>query len=401
MKKTDVQSINNRGSLTILVISFLHLLSCGSPEKPALPSIRLDNQTELLISLVSEIATEIKYIPLGVTGEMPVGSIRMIRVTHDKILVLSGQIIFCFDKEGSYLFRLDKRGRGPGEYSSIGTFDVESNGEVLVVSSFGKLLYYRLADNGFVFYKELERKSGPGYHLTGLNFVPGTSNLLMSFATEGIEEFRNVLIDINGDTLLLRRNQYRYRPSASMGFVSPEEILQFSDGHLLYFKELFNDTVYSVTEESSFVPIFVLKAGKEGITPDHISNLTRESAALLNEKLHIDRIFKSNNLFFILVTFRELSYYEIIDIEKGSRRRFSNGLVLQDDIMGNIEFQPKYSDKGSLYSWIEPGRLKESVAPGSLYSSEYPSDSLRSFFNNLVMNLQEDDNPLLMVVTMK
>lgn len=120
--------------------------------------------------------------------------------------------------------------------------------------------------------------------------------------------------------------------------------------------------------ESSFLPLFTLNTGKEGVTPDLISNLTKESAAWLRDKLRIERMFESNKFFIIMATFRGQSYYEMVDIRDWSRRRFSNSLALHDDIMGNIEFQPKYSDKGSLYSWIEPGRLKESVASGSLYS---------------------------------
>jgi len=385
-------------TLTILCLS---LIGCKVPEKTILPEVQLNTSTEYLLSYVSEIGKEVRYIPLGSTNEMPVGNIRLIRVSHENIFVLSGDMIFCFDIGGCYRFRLEKKGRGPGEYLRIGSFDVDSSGELLILHTFGRLLFYRITEDGFVFDKELVVRAGSGYHLTGLNFVPGTHNVLISYSTEGVEEYRNVLIDDNGDTLLLRANHYRYRPSAAMGFVSPEEVLQFSDGCQLYFKELFNDTVYVVGSQNTLDPVFVLSSGKDGLTPDIIANLSRESAPLLKDKLSVYDMFRCNRLYFIRVAYKGQSYYEVVDIERKIRSRFYSGLILNDDISGGIGIEPKYSYGGRIYSWVEVVTLKEYLNTEHFHETNIRNDRAKQGFISIVNNLSEDDNPVLVVMALK
>jgi hypothetical protein len=389
-------------SNTIIPILLLSLLvSCSSPGKIMVPEVDLLAPPDNYISRLSDIAEDIRYIPLGNSGDLPIGKISSIRVTNENIFVLSGDEIFCFDLEGKYCFRLNMQGRGPGEYTYITKFDVDSNGEFLVLNVFGKLLFYRKVETGFVYEKELKITSGPGYHLTGLNFVPGTHNVLISYSTEGIEEYRNILRNINGDTLLIRPNYYKYKPSQEMGFASFAEILQSSDGHQVCFMEFFNDTIFTVDGDGKFVPELVLNVGKEGIRPEHIANLTRGSAELLKKKLRIDEVLKCGEVFFWKIRYDSHTYFEMLNIEENLRFRSSNGFTLIDDLTGGPDFEPKYSYGGELYSWVEAVTLKEHIKSEHFRELKVQNDIVKQGFVNLVNNLKEEDNPVLMVVRMK
>ena len=155
----------------------LSLLSCTPSTTILMQEVDLLAPPDNFVTSLSDISTDIRYIPLGNSGDLPIGKISSIRVTNENIFVLSGDEIFCFDLEGKYCFRLNMQGRGPGEYTYITKFDVDSNGEFLVLNVFGKLLFYRKVETGFVYEKELKITSGPGYHLTGLKFVPGTHKI--------------------------------------------------------------------------------------------------------------------------------------------------------------------------------------------------------------------------------
>lgn len=379
----------------------LSLLSCTPSTTMIVPEVDLLAPPDNYITSLSDIAVKVNYIPLGSTGDHPIGRISSIRVTTENIFVLSGDKIFCFDSGGKYCFRLDKLGRGPGEYTYLSKFDVDSEGEFLVLNVFGKLLFYRIDASGFVYEKELKITSGPGYHLTGLDFVPGTHNVLISYSTEGIEEYRNILRNINGDTLLFRPNYYKYKPSQEMGFASFEEILQSSDGHQVSFKELFNDTIFAVNRDGKFVPVLVLNVGKKGIRPEHITNLTRGSAELLKKKLRILEVLKCGEVFFWRIRYDGHAYFEMLNIGKNLRYRTSNGITLIDEIAGGPDFEPKYSYGGELYSWVEAVTLKEHIKTEHFRESKVQNDSVKQGFVNLVNNLKEEDNPVLMVVRMK
>jgi hypothetical protein len=389
-------------SNTIIPILLLSLLvSCSSPGTIMVPEVDLLAPPDNYISRLSDIAEDIKYIPLGNSGDLPIGRISSIRVSTENIFVLSGNEIFCFDLEGKFWFRLNKLGRGPGEYTGISRFDVDSNGEFLVLNVFGELLFYRKHESGFVYEKALKITSGPGYHLTGLNFVPDTHNVLISYSTEGIEEYRSILRNINGDTLLIRPNYYKYKPSKEIGYVSFDEILQSSDGYHLFFKELFNDTVFVVNGENKLVPELVLNVGKEGLRPEHISNLQRGSAEFLKTRLSIAEILKCGEVILWKILYNGDDYFEMLKIEENLRFRSSNGFTLIDDLTGGPDFEPKYSYGGELYSWVEAVTLKEHIKSEHFRESTVQNDSVKQGIVNLVNRIKEEDNPVLMVVRMK
>jgi hypothetical protein len=72
---------------------------------------------------------------------------------HDKILIKNNRIyvadytvsaaIFVFDMNGKFLFKIARKGQGPGEYSYISDIDVRNNGDVYVYNPFQrKILIY-------------------------------------------------------------------------------------------------------------------------------------------------------------------------------------------------------------------------------------------------------------------
>lgn len=61
------------------------------------------------------------------------------------ILDMKLQAIFCFENNGKFLFKIDRRGRGPEEYSYIEDFNIDVyNNEIMLLVPFGEILYFNI-----------------------------------------------------------------------------------------------------------------------------------------------------------------------------------------------------------------------------------------------------------------
>lgn len=101
--------------------------------------------------VASSIFDSIKYITLPFNDNTVIASIDKLEIYDscfyfwDKI----GRKIYCFDYKGNYIFQLDKRGQGPGEYTEITDFIIEKELQQIHVldRNLKKILCYDLRGN--------------------------------------------------------------------------------------------------------------------------------------------------------------------------------------------------------------------------------------------------------------
>ena len=133
----------------ILSIISVFILSC-SPGKSsefltesAAITVHLDS-----IQYVALKIGNIRYIPLETTDECLLGNADKILIQNNRIYVADfnkAMSLFVFDMNGKYLFKINKRGQGPGEYTSFRDFDIHNNKELYMFDNFGqKLLIFDL-----------------------------------------------------------------------------------------------------------------------------------------------------------------------------------------------------------------------------------------------------------------
>lgn len=94
---------------------------------------------------ISEFADSVKYIKLQTDQNCILGDIAQLIIKKRYIYVcdVSQMVIFVFDKSGAYVAKLDKRGKGPEEYSAFAGLFVDDNEEYIeVFTRSGELLKY-------------------------------------------------------------------------------------------------------------------------------------------------------------------------------------------------------------------------------------------------------------------
>ena len=110
----------------------LLVLSCGNPSnskksgKSALNSLDVGSSIgKGRIVNISEIATDIKYVPLETNKNSLIGTGALVFYENDRIYVRFSKIVKVFNSDGKYLFTFNRIGRGPQEYPAGGIIEIE------------------------------------------------------------------------------------------------------------------------------------------------------------------------------------------------------------------------------------------------------------------------------------
>ncbi len=103
----------------------------------------------------SDMCDTVKHVPLETSDSSLIGKINSIRMTDSLIFIgdhKRTKSIFVFNKQGKYIKKLHKVGKGPGEYNRIDRFSIDTaNNRMYVYDGLqGKILVYRLSDFQFI-----------------------------------------------------------------------------------------------------------------------------------------------------------------------------------------------------------------------------------------------------------
>ena len=401
---------------TCLLIIFCSCGRRGTDEKDNTGSvIKIDLLSEPRsgITRLSDFASDIGYIPLQTTENSLMGNVRHKIVNPDNRIYLENtegifnSVILCFDTGGKFLFKLQKAGRGPEEYTSIADFDVSSDNKVLTILSGldHKLQVYGISDTGFTFRRSVTLK-GPVPERVSM--VPETDKAFLAIPPwRGTEPTLSLLINTYGDTILFKPNCYNYKMVRKENFVAGNEMIVYSFGNKVCFKEEFSDTVFCIDSKStSFKPRMIFDSHGTLATPE----VRGGSQAFGNQSTYIANIFETlryvfgyyissgpirNRFIFDKIT---RTKYLLDTDNKGTSK-------VKDDLAGgpdfNIEFLDNYCSNNRLFSFVEAIALKKFVAGEDFRKAKVGDPKKKEELKRLAESLKETDNPVLVVVTPK
>jgi len=222
-------------------------------------------------------------------------------------------------------------------------------------------LEYNITKNGFVLLNSINLKEPYPFYLS---FVPGTNNIILSICPWlGTEPALNILINKEGDTLNLKSNCYKYKKSDEIKFRATWDALQYVSGNSACFKEVYSDTVFSVSKESNdFIPCIIFNSHGTIVTtkfrsdPGYGKNYTGEWSQIAYISEVPMYIFYHCNLTGVR--------YKII-YDKAANKKFEIDIEknLKDDICGgpDIVFGMNAATEGKFYSSVESLALKKYV----------------------------------------
>jgi hypothetical protein len=424
----------------LIVIIFLCLVvGCGQKENAnGLPVIDVVGNLGTYRQVpMSELISEVEYIPLETGEKFMVGRKDHVVVTDTHVFIGGYDHCYAFTREGKFVSSIGRRGRGPGEWTgSLAGISVDEENERVYLDTSYNVLEYTW-DGRFV--SEIKKPTfdeGADMRvLKNASFIRD-NNLFLGYITNyyGQEPHNWVLLDSVGTIIKAFDNHIKFRRDGGTSYVIEPKVM-LSDA--TYVKEGMNDTLFSLNLNNELVPKFVFDLGKYALPTDaHYSGgndiidrsvtVTATNVDMRNLGMCVSR----NNVFFILFVGNEtgiqtprgnsvflgdgsewydddvlLGFYSIeggkttlLDRDPTTLRY---GLV--NDIDGGPSLWPKcLSSSGDeiVYVWDAyemKGLLTEKYFAAHPAKDPAAHERLRA----LLKNLNETDNPVIVVAKLK
>jgi hypothetical protein len=381
-------------------IVLLFVLSCSKPQSSG--ELRTINILDVEKSelKISEIAESIEYLPLA--SDSVLSPLSQVNFINDCYYVKDHKSKFLrFDKNGNLLNKIGNRGRGPGEYRYASEFIVHPDGNIYISGGKqGKIMVFS-QEGKFIRSFDISQKDASSFGLSSNNFLffygPGMQHLPVNVE----------LTDTEGTVHSSYKNKYEFeRGKASIGFIG--ECLMYSLKGQLYFKEIFSDTLFTL-KGSELIPEIILNSGERKFTSEARTKMIQETSKdprVTSEtwvySLIQNNLFESSNYLFYSYGFNKKGRLLIHNKVSGKSIEVDSKTGIENDLDGGPNIQLKMNkDDNTLFSWINAFELITYVASDDFINSTPKYPEKKKELEKLANNLNENDNPVLMLVKLK
>ena len=323
-------------------------------------------ETEHPIKL-SEIADTIEYLELKTPEDLIITGIYKIMSVEDFLLIEARMILYKFTQEGDYICTIGGQGQGPGEYTGVRDFDVDYRSRRIVIADDGRTHYYDYDGN----YLESEKSE------TINSFALIDTLKWICEDQVQIYPFRYVVLNANRDTLHTIANPNYGKPSKNAGGVygytsTLERRLYRYQGQLYTKGDLDEDTVYRV-EGIHRIPHIAFDFGSLHL-PDHYAAWYDWEAFQKNAMNYwqVPAVFEDDR--YIYATVQRARWdddgddFRYVMYDKKERKGFVQKKYAQqkikDDILGCIDFWPRFASEEYFYGKIEWYDLQNMLKEG-------------------------------------
>lgn len=354
---------------------------------------------------LSDIAVDINYIQLD----------NVIKFVNYKYIVNSSSIylsakeigILKFDRNGKFLRRIGDSGRGPGEFKLGMSFTVDEITGNVYVLDWRKIKVYSQAGT---FIRDI---SYDGF--IGSSEMPGDIELFNSYLylpdynINGDSKFDWVILDTLGNLISSKKNVI---PSFSTNIGMDGSLYNYN-GNLCYFN-LYNDTVFSISPDLSYKANFKFSQGEHRWPKKKVD---------MSLNFNLSKYFRPFNMFetnkYIVFRYYFLDKYAWAFIDKETKKTFlsfkyenliSGGKACKPYLINDLDGGPDLSEWIQYYTendnefivlLVNPIDLIKKINSEWFKENSVKFPEMKRSLEEMVNNLDESDNPILMMIKLK
>lgn len=236
--------------------------SSRQKEMEGLKTVRIEVDNVRNDVALSEFA-EATFIPLPTADDLIIGNIKRIRTSDKYIFLNDKNALYRFSRSGDFCGKIQKKGPGPDEYTSIIDFVITENDEIAVLSTWEKSLLFYSWDGQMT--KEVKLDVNPVSHIIRLE-----DKLLVNNGNYITSSHRHVLSAFDYYTGERIQNLLPVDEQKAK-FLHNVESNTFTLGEndtTCYFYSWFNDTIYRVTP-AACQPAIALDFAGRNISASH------------------------------------------------------------------------------------------------------------------------------------
>lgn len=350
---------------------------------------------------LSEIASDIEYVKLEFTKNSMIKELRGISITDDYIFITSLGVpyVMQFDRKGKFIRQIGTIGRGPKEYILCLYFTVNEKTRQILIRSYGTRKIFCYDFNG-VYQKSIDTNGQISQFVT-----LSTGEIVCSAIWDNWtnpENFIVLTLDGKGDTVFLKKSWFYSNFKST--FFSNNIICSNKDS--VFINEYYRDTIY-LYKNRNLIPHFILLWDNLK-DPDIYSMMSygekeiRDNSAKI---FHLKLFQTTSNYFYMYYQYQYKNYLGRFN-KKTKELYFYEGLnqqgCLKNDFDGGISVNPLFDAGNNKWvSELSADNILHSLTSQYLATSQAKYPEKREELKLFVENLTENDNPLIMIITLK
>lgn len=390
----------------LFTLLFLYIISCGKDGNKTISISKIDVETALNnIDEPSkiEIFSEIKYIKLETSKESLISEYP--RFYCDKKHVVSNafkQILLFNKNTGNFEKEIGVRDKSPTGYAfTLGCFAFDEKNKVIYAADWNRNYL------GYNFNGEITKfVKLPNKYISSAGIV--NDSVFSGFISGYIEREKIKIINFkkNGEVIKKFPNNLPYRNIDDPFIYNAYEGIFYRTNNTLCFKEIYNDTLYQV-KNNSLLPRFVFKMGKYRPPPEKRSKLeeiiTRDESGsvtwLLDNYVETKYLCESERYILFEFKYQTQEYWGFYDKKKGEthiRRNEDNITVTGIEMPFRLtrafinqknQELVTFIDAYELVLWIESNPEKVKALPQDVQQQ--------------IKEVKESDNPVVIIAKLK
>ena len=354
--------------------------------------------TENKISL-SDIADDITYIPLD--NSIPLGRINSNynpKFVNNSMFKYETDIgILVFRRDGKFLRKIGRIGRGPGEYMHGNDFTVDDKKGTVYVKDGGNIIKVYSQTGDYLRNFSLHEYGGSVDIIELYN-----SKLFVSYNLQYNDvKYEWIILDTLGNLI---KKKDRTIPLFRSNYLAGGGTYVF--GQKLNYWNQFIDTIFSILPDLTCKATFIFSPGEYRLPKSYIGDPIKQ----LSQYMTIEQIFETSRFLTLRYSFyKEKNGFVLIDKKnmKSSLSYWESGSSgsIINDLDGGTKFLPvSYlveNNREYLIELIDPYQLKTHFSSNEFKNSVLKYPEKKKELEKLANSLKETDNPVLMIVKLK
>ena len=332
--------------------------------------------------MLNELASDIRYVPLETTDDCLMNNEFYIMQYTGEDIITSG--IFHFDKNGKFLNKIGSKGQGPEEYlQGLFAFGDWKN-KLLYVQNWTTLTCYGF-DGTFVRSVPTPQLNMGAAGLFDENHILYSNDIYYADKANPIQLY---MVDSqNGKTVSKWRGHLEENKKYGMILTSRDFMYNYDNS--LFYKPALENVIFKILSPKKRQLVYKFDcSGKDiDVSADEVDPKKRF------QFLSVYWAKETAQYLFVNYGMKNISRLGIYDKEK---KTFTN-VTIKDNLAGGYDIHPAWtSDDNHL--------LMVYYAGGLLQEKRYSTGLLperKKELDELLKNIKEDDNPVVILVTLK
>lgn len=368
----------------------------------------IKNQREVSLS---EFAESVEFIQFETSEESLLGSIMDIQLTKDYIFLQHNGtgLLTQYSIDGKFIRHFGTLGRGPQEYQLMRNFSIDEENELVYIHTnwTRKILVYNFDGE----YRNTLKLNA----IDRRRIVWSRDSMLVSYSEPEIGNEPYLFIEHNqqGDTLQTTANHIFWEideiSHVAVSFWDQNTFHRFQDK--LHMKGMYNDTVFSYNRMNEIVPKYIIDLGKHKV-PDDLVYGRKSTKAMPNDCIWTG-VHETSHYIFIPYGYHfNMQTRKVLNENMGCvlyDKSTGEGVAVNEstlggftnDLSGGPDFKPIYTTYRNAYAAITALDMKLYLESENFKNLKVKHPEQKEELIQMNITLEEDDNPILMVVHLK